>query len=114
MLRFAHSEQDADALDGAKPCRSSISGIAQVFSIPPVSEREARRAAFVAVLNDGRRRGALTEVAKAWGTSVAKVKHVRDGNAPMRDDHIAALPRSMREAVEARLAAPIQLRLANL
>lgn len=110
-LAVRHVLEGADDLDGAKECRKSFSGPAQVFSIPAVDDREARRAAFVAVLGDRRRRGALTEVAKAWGTCLAKVKRVRDGLSPMRDDHIAKLPGSLRAAFDAALAAPIQLRL---
>ena len=106
-----HVIEVADDLDAAKPCRSLFSGTAQTFSFLTAAERDARRAAFVAVLSDGRRRGALAEVAKSWGKSTALVKRVRDGLAPLTDERIAALPPGLRAAVEARLAAPIQLRL---
>jgi len=75
------------------------------------NEREQRRAVFCDLL---KRRGTLATVARAWGVSDAQVRRVRDGLAPLTDERIAALPAGLRAAVEARLAAPIQLRLSGI
>lgn len=109
-----HVQQGADDLDAAKPCALSILRTGQTASVSRLvtrSEREQRRAVFCQLL---RQRGAAAKIAEAWEVSPTMVRRVRDGLAPLTDERIAALPRSMRVALELALLGPVQLRLGGL
>lgn len=112
--RVLHIQQGADDAGAVTPCPKSISGTAQTFSFLTAADRDVRRAVFVAILADGRRRGAIASVARAWGVSTTMVKRVRDGFAPLTDERISALPVGLRAAVEALLTQPVQMRLPGL
>ena len=71
-------------------------------------ERDRRAAAFVVVCA---RYGALARIARAWGVSDSVVRKVRDGDAPLTDSRIRALPRAQREHLFAVLDASAQLSL---
>lgn len=113
-LRFAHVLEGADDLDAANRFGSPYFRTEQVAPVRRLvtrNEREQRRAIFCELV---RPRGATATVARAWGVSDTVVRKVRDGLAPLTDERIAALPASMRAALDHGLSGPVQLRLEGI
>ena len=57
------------------------------------------------------RYGAVARIARAWDVSDSVVRRVRDGEAPLTDSRIRALPRAQREHLFEVLDATAQLSL---
>lgn len=109
--RVLHVNEGADDFGAVTPFGSAIFRTGQTFSFLTKAERDVRHAAFADLLADGRRRGAVASIARAWGVSDTMVRRVRDGLSPLTDERVSALPAGLRAAFEERVAAPIQLRL---
>ena len=111
--RVLHAQQPDDAAPVATVSTSKKPDTGYPFSAEVVRllsnpERERRTAAFALVCD---KYGAASRIARAWGVSRTFVLRVRDGQSPLTDERIRALPDAQRRHLFEVLADTAQLSL---